>query len=60
MSVYGANTPHGNRTMVCRLKSVSSCSLIRAQMPSPNSVPLGTTTAARPGLGARLSFRMMS
>ena len=36
--------------MVCRLNSLSSSSLIRAQTPSPNSVPLGTTTAARPGL----------
>jgi hypothetical protein len=34
--------------------------LIRAQIPSPKSVPLGTTTAARPDLGGRLSLRMMS
>ena len=33
--------------MVCRLNSLSSSSLIRAHTPSPNSVPLGTTTAAR-------------
>ena len=38
--------------MVCRLNSLSSSSLIRAQTPSPNSVPLGTTTAARAGLPA--------
>ena len=63
----------GRRTMVCRLNSSSSWSLIRAQTPSPKSVPLGTTTAARPpgltpcpspggqgdGLGRR-SLRMMS
>ena len=30
MPVYGANTPFGSRTMVCRLNSVSSSSLIRA------------------------------
>ena len=29
---------------------------MRAQTPSPKSVPLGTTTAARPGLGGRLSL----
>ena len=48
MGVYGAKTPLGRRTIVCRLNSVRSCSLMRAQTPSPNSVPLGTTTAARP------------
>src|SRR5262249_4037605 len=60
MLVYGAKTPLGRRTMVWRLKSLSSSSLMRAQMPSPKSVPLGTTTAALPGLGGRLSLRMMS
>jgi hypothetical protein len=29
--------------MVCKLKSFSNSSLILAQTPSPNSVPLGTT-----------------
>ena len=33
--------------MVCRLNSLSSSSLMRAHTPSPNSVPFGTTTAAR-------------
>src|SRR5215475_4041563 len=46
--------------MVWRLKSLISSSLMRAQMPSPKSVPLGTTTAALPGLGGRRSLRMMS
>ena len=39
--------------MVWRLKSFSSSSLMRAQTPSPNSVPLGTTTAARAGRPGR-------
>ena len=56
MLVYGAKTPLGRRTMVWRLKSLSSSSLMRAQMPSPKSVPLGTTTAARPGLGGPLEL----
>jgi hypothetical protein len=30
------------------------------ETPSPKSVPLGTTTAALPGFGGRLSLRMMS
>ena len=47
-------------TMVWRLKSLSSSSLMRAHTPSPNSVPLGATTAARPGFGARRILRMMS
>ena len=34
--------------MVWSRNSLSSSSLITAQTPSPNSVPLGTTTAARP------------
>src|SRR5450759_1675375 len=38
--------------MVCRSNSVRSCSLMRAQTPSPKRVPLGTTTAARPVLRA--------
>ena len=47
--------------MVCRLNLRSSCSLMRAQTPSPNSVPFGTTTAARPGARAGLSeLRMMN
>ncbi len=45
-AVYGANTPLGSRTMVWRLNSLSSSSLMRAHTPSPNSVPFGTTTAA--------------
>ena len=40
-SVYGANTPLGSRTIVCRLNSFSSSSLIRAHTPSPKSVPFG-------------------
>ena len=48
MLVYGANTPLGSRTIVCRLHSSSSCSLMRVLMPSPKSVPSGRTIAARP------------
>ena len=33
---------------------------MRAQTPSPKSVPLGTTTPARPGFGGLLNLRMMS
>ena len=33
---------------MCRLNFSSRSALIRAEMPSPNSVPCGTTTAARP------------
>lgn len=60
MAVYGANTPLGKRTIVCRLKSFRSSSLMRAHTPSPNNVPFGTTTPARPGLGYRRNFHMMS
>ena len=49
MLVYGANTPFGSRTIVWRLNSFSSSSLIRAQTPSPKRVPFGTTMPhARP------------
>ncbi len=47
MSVYGAKVPSGRRTMVWRLYSLSISSLKRAQTPPPDSVPFGTTTAAR-------------
>ena len=60
IEVYGAKTPLGRRTTVCRLKLVISSCLIRPQTPSPKRVPLGTTTAARPGFGCRRNFRMMS
>jgi hypothetical protein len=60
IDVYGANTPFGSRTTVCRLNCVSSSCLIRPHNPSPKSVPLGTTTAARPGASGLRSRRMMS
>lgn len=66
MPVYGAKTPLGKRTIVCRLKSSKSSCLIFAATPSANSTPFGTTTAARPPLEsarpgmARRSFRMMT
>src|SRR5262245_52327354 len=41
--------------MVCRLKLVNNSSLMRAQMPSPKSIPLGTIMAARPWRGGALS-----
>ncbi len=63
MLVYGAKTPLGSRTMVWRLNPLSSPSLMRAQTPSPKSVPFGTTTAARAGpkpfLGARRRRRIL-
>ena len=48
IDVYGAKTLLGSRTMVWRLHSSRSFFLIRVLMPSPNSVPSGNTTAARP------------
>ena len=60
MLVYGAKTPLGSRTIVCRLNAVTSSSLIRAATPPAKSVPFGATTPARPGFGGRLSRRMIS
>ena len=48
MSVYGAKTPSGSRTTVCRLHSFSSCFLMRAPTPSPNRTLFGTTMPQRP------------
>ena len=42
------NTEFGSRTIVWRLHSSIRCSFSRVLMPSPNSVPSGSTTAARP------------
>ncbi len=56
-------TPCGRRTIVCRLNSFRSSSLIRAAIPSPNSTPFGTIIPHRPPLEPptrRRSLRMMS
>ena len=46
-AAYGLNTLLGRRTIVCRSHSSKRCSLSRVLTPSPNSVPSGSTTAAR-------------
>lgn len=46
MSASGANPPFGNRTMACRLNSLTNFSWMRTQTPSPDNVALGPTPAA--------------
>src|SRR5215831_15012649 len=48
IEAYGLNTELGRRTMVWRLHSSIRCSLSRVFTPSPNRLPSGSTTAARP------------
>ena len=62
MLVYGANTPLGSRTIVCRLNSLSSSSLIRAADAVAEQRAVGHDDR-RPGPGLRRaarSLRMMS